>query len=143
MFMAEKQIPMEKVMILTSECNRHQINDEHSKQQVHAWKRQLLEQGSELFNQLNQDAKARVAHEAEQKVLYVLITVRQIKYLNNIVEQDHRFVKKIIKPMKEFKTFHSAEATLAGIELHHMLRKGQYNQPANETIFEQFYRLAA
>ena len=75
--------------------------------------------------------------------LFVQITVRQIKYLNNIVEQDHRFIKKITKPMKGFKAFHSAEATLAGIELHHMLRKGQHNQSANQTIFEQFYGLAA
>jgi putative transposase len=72
----------------------------------------------------------------------IQIMVRQIKYLNNIVEQDHRFVKKIIKPMKGFKEFHSAAATLAGIELHHMLRKGQHTQSANETIFEQFYGLA-
>lgn len=71
------------------------------------------------------------------------ITVRQIKYLNNIVEQDHRFVKKITKHMKDFKAFYSAEATLAGIELHHMLRKGQHNQSSNQTIFEQFYGLAA
>ena len=54
------------------------------------------------------------------------IKVRQIKYLNNIVEQDHRFIKKIVKPMKGFKSFNSARSTLAGIELHHMLRKGQY-----------------
>ena len=51
------------------------------------------------------------------------ITVRQIKYLNNIVEQDHRFIKKITKAMMGFKAFHSAQATLSGIELHHMLRK--------------------
>lgn len=48
----------------------------------------------------------------------------------------------ITKPTKGFKAFHSAQATLSGIELHHMLRKGQHNQSANETIFEQFYRLA-
>ena len=52
------------------------------------------------------------------------ITVRQIKYLNNIVEEDHRSIKKITNPMKGFKAFYSAQATLAGIELHHMLRKG-------------------
>jgi putative transposase len=67
--------------------------------------------------------------------VFAQITVRQIKYLNNIVEQDHRFVKKITKPMKGFKAFHSAAATLSGIELHHMLRKGQHTQSANETIF--------
>lgn len=74
--------------------------------------------------------------------LFVQLTVRQIKYLNNIVEQDHRFIKKI-KPMKGFKAFHSADATLAGIELHHMLRKEQPNESANQTIVEQFYGLAA
>ena len=75
--------------------------------------------------------------------IFKQITVRQIKYLNNIVEQDHRFVKKITKPMRDFKAFYSAKATLAGIELHHMLRKGQHNQSSSQTIFEQFYGLAA
>ncbi len=70
------------------------------------------------------------------------ITVRQIKYLNNIVEQDDRSIKKITNPMMGFKAFHSAEATLAGIELHHMLRKGQYVNAANQSIFSQFYALA-
>ena len=75
--------------------------------------------------------------------LFIQLTVRQIKYLNNIVEQDHRFIKKITKPMKGFKAFLAAEATLKGIELHHMLRKKQHNQSDNQTIFEQFYGLAA
>jgi len=56
----------------------------------------------------------------------IQINLRQIKYLNNIVEQDHRGIKRITKPMIEFKTFHSAEATLAGIELYRMLKKGQH-----------------
>ena len=51
--------------------------------------------------------------------------MRQIKYLNNIVEQDHRHIKRITKPMFGFKSFATAEATIAGIELHHMLKKGQ------------------
>ncbi len=71
------------------------------------------------------------------------MTVRQIKYLNNIIEQDHRFVKKITNGMRGFKSFYSADATLSGIELHHMLRKNQYRQSSNITIFEQFYGLAA
>lgn len=75
--------------------------------------------------------------------IFAQVTVRQIKYLNNIVEQDHRFVKKITKPMKGFNAFHSAEATLAGIELHHMLKKGQHAQSSNHTVFEPFYGLAA
>ena len=70
------------------------------------------------------------------------ITVRQIKYLNNIVEQDHRNIKKITNPMKGFKSCDSAKATLAGIELHHMLRKGQQVKAASQSIFKQFYALA-
>ncbi|MDE2020937.1 MAG: IS6 family transposase, partial [Patescibacteria group bacterium] len=54
-----------------------------------------------------------------------LLVVRQVKYLNNIVEQDHRAVKRVTKPMLNFKSFQSAKNVLAGIELIHMLRKGQ------------------
>ena len=71
------------------------------------------------------------------------IEIRQIKYLNNIIEQDHRGIKRITKPMMEFKAFHSAEATLAGIELHRMLKKNQHVDAIKLTTFEQFYALAA
>ena len=54
----------------------------------------------------------------------VPITIRQIKYLNNIVEQDHRAVKRITPPMLGFKSFRAARAILAAIELMHMIRKG-------------------
>lgn len=70
------------------------------------------------------------------------IEIRQIKYLNNIVEQDHRFIKEIVKPTKGFKSFTSAAATLSGIELHHMLKKSQH-QKTNFPVFKQFYLLAA
>jgi putative transposase len=71
------------------------------------------------------------------------IEIRQIKYLNNIIEQDHRGIKRITKPMMGFKAFHSAEATLAGIELCRMLKKGQHVNAENVFAFEQFYSLAA
>jgi transposase, IS6 family len=51
--------------------------------------------------------------------------IRQTKYLNNIVEQDHRFIKKITNPMLGFKSFQTADSTLKGIEAMHILRKGQ------------------
>ena len=70
------------------------------------------------------------------------VEIRQIKYLNNIVEQDHRFIKRITKPMMGFKAFHSAHATLIGIELHHMLHKNKHSNAANMPVFEQFYALA-
>src|SRR5512144_850946 len=53
------------------------------------------------------------------------IEIRQSKYLNNLVEQDHRAVKRIVRSMLGFKAFHSARATLQGIELMHMIKKGQ------------------
>ncbi len=74
------------------------------------------------------------------------IKIRQIKYLNNIVEQDHRAVKRITRPMLGFKSFEAAQRTLAGIELMHMLKKKQIVVEAgNEglTAAEQFYALAA
>lgn len=73
----------------------------------------------------------------------LFIIIRQIKYLNNIVEQDHRHIKRIIRPMLGFKSFASAKATIAGVELHHMLRKGQMNDSVDMPIWEQFYALAA
>ena len=50
---------------------------------------------------------------------------RMCKYLNNIVEQDHRFIKKKIKPMLGFKTLDSTEKTIAGIKIMHMIKKEQ------------------
>ena len=70
-----------------------------------------------------------------------LITVRRTKYLNNIIEQDHRFIKKLTRPMQTFKSLNSASATLAGIEVPHMIRKGQFDQP-EQSGFAQFAALA-
>ena len=71
-----------------------------------------------------------------------IIEIRQIKYLNNILEQDHRFIKRITKPMMGFKAFHSASATLAGIEVAHMIRKNQFTND-NRSPFQVFAELAA
>ena len=71
------------------------------------------------------------------------ITVRQIKYLNNIVEQDHRAIKRLTKPMRGFKSFRAAVDVLAGIELMHMIRKGQFAvSGADTSVTDQFYALA-
>jgi putative transposase len=70
------------------------------------------------------------------------IEIRQIKYLNNIVEQDHRAVKRLVRPMLGFKSFRSAVATLAGIELMHMIRKGQLRTTGELRPAQQFYSMA-
>jgi putative transposase len=71
----------------------------------------------------------------------LLIDIIQIKYLNNIIEQDHRFIKKITKPMMGFKNFHSAQATIAGIETAHMIRKKQLPNSLLPA-YQQFIALA-
>ncbi|NIB40335.1 IS6 family transposase [Pseudomaricurvus alkylphenolicus] len=72
------------------------------------------------------------------------IKTRQCKYLNNVVEQDHRLVKRITKPMLGFKNFFSAQRTLAGIELIRMIRKCQMRKQAgvSKTPAQLFYGLA-
>jgi transposase-like protein len=55
------------------------------------------------------------------------IRIRQIKYLNNIVEQDHRFIKKRVRPMLGFKSFDTAISILSGVEAMHMIKKEQIN----------------
>jgi putative transposase len=74
----------------------------------------------------------------------VPILVRQVKYLNNIVEQDHRAIKRMTRPMLNFKSFRSAGSVLVGIELMHMIRKGQFAMDGAEamSIADQFSALA-
>ena len=69
------------------------------------------------------------------------IKIMQSKYLNNIVEQDHRFIKQITRPMMGFKAFHSASATLQGIEMAHMIRKGQVGRHG-QSVFQVVAELA-
>ncbi len=72
------------------------------------------------------------------------IEVRQIKYLNNIIEQDHRFIKKRTKPMLGFKSFNSARTTITGIENIHMIQKGQVTgSNDNSSTWENFAMLIA
>jgi len=65
-------------------------------------------------------------------------------YLNNIVEQDHRAVKRVTRPMLNFKSFRCASSVLAGIELMHMIRKEQLAIDDADALSsaDQFYALA-
>ncbi|MGK0250383.1 MAG: putative transposase [Oleispira sp.] len=65
------------------------------------------------------------------------IDILRVKYLNNIIEQDHRFIKKITKPMMNFKAIYSASVRLTGIELAHMIRKKQFKN-TDLTDYYQF-----
>jgi len=70
------------------------------------------------------------------------IKIRQCKYLNNIVEQDHRNIKRRISIDTGFKEFESAQRTLAGIEVVNIIRKGQIAD-SGKTTFKTFCSLAA
>ena len=85
------------------------------------------------------------ALEALQEETDATIEIRQNKYLNNLVEQDHRAVKRIVRPMLGFKSFRSARRTLAGIELMHMINKDQMIPDNGQQLSaaEQFYSFAA
>ena len=64
-------------------------------------------------------------------------TLRQCKYLNNVVEQDHRFVKRRVNPGLGFGSFTTAERTLQGYEAMHMLKKGQLAGMAKRDVLTQ------
>ncbi len=61
----------------------------------------------------------------EDRILPKDCKLRRVKYLNKIIEQDHRFIKKKVRASQCFKSFHTAERTLEGVEAVNMLRKGE------------------
>jgi transposase-like protein len=73
------------------------------------------------------------------------IEIRQSKYLNNMVEQDQRFIKKRTKLTLGFKSFYGDSQTIKGIEIIHMIKKGQLknNNDNYKTTFEHFFSLVA
>ncbi len=64
----------------------------------------------------------------EEKRMPEGIQIRQVKYLNNIVEQDHRFIKKRVRSMLGLKSFRTATYILSGVEAMHMIKKKQVHQ---------------
>lgn len=69
--------------------------------------------------------------------------MRQSKYLNNIAEQDHRSIKRITRSTLGFKTFRCAQILISGIEVTHMIRKGQLGVIKDQASSgaNQFYSL--
>jgi transposase, IS6 family len=84
-----------------------------------------------------------------ERILPLDCQLRRVKYLNNVIEQDHRFIKKKVRASQCFKTFHTAGKTLEGIEAMHMMRKGQVKRldgrdTAGQAKFiESLFRVAA
>jgi transposase-like protein len=100
---------------------------------------------------VDKNAAYPVAIEAlkQEKSLKAETELRQVKYLNNGVEQDHRNIKRITKPMMGFQSFNTARRTLRGIEAMNMIRKGQIQGvekgdiQAQVEFMSQIFELAA
>jgi IS6 family transposase len=65
------------------------------------------------------------ATSVKEKVIPFDCKLRRVKYLNNVIEQDHRAIRRRWRAAQCFRSFHTAERTLEGIESLHMMRKGQ------------------
>ena len=85
----------------------------------------------------------------EEETIAQEMELRQNKYLNNIIEQDHRHIKRIVRPMMGFESFNSARRTLSGIEAMNMIRKGQVkgidrgDSVSQVRFIESIFRIAA
>jgi transposase-like protein len=100
-------------------------------------------------SQTNQEAI--IACDAENRLrdrsprVVVPIRIRRSQYLNNRIEQDHRRIKRRVRPMQSFKSFNAAAATLDGIEMVHMMRKrkGRFAYNPTPSLKQQFEAIAA
>ena len=63
--------------------------------------------------------------------------LRRVKYLNNVIEQDHRFINRKVRASQCFKHFHTGERTLEGVEAVNMMRKGQVKRLAGSDAMGQ------
>ncbi len=66
-----------------------------------------------------------IAQLKKEKKMPASIQTRKIKYLNNMVEQNHRFIQKRIRSMLGFKLYQTTASILSGVEAMHMIKKGQ------------------
>ncbi len=88
------------------------------------------------------DSKA-IAELKAAGILPEQVELRQVKYLNNLIEQDHRFIKRLVKPGMGFFSFESAQCTLRGYEAMNMVRKGQMRGVEKGDILGQVAFLAS
>ena len=102
----------------------------------------ICNNGTPVKINIDKSGANTAAIEAYNKESGARIEIRQCKYLNNIVEQDHRRVKQKTRSALGFKAFYSAHATLQGVELIQMIRKGQVRPIPDGSDIEQFNHLA-
>jgi transposase-like protein len=77
------------------------------------------------------------AASVKERVLPADCKLRRVKYLNNVIEQDHRAIRRRWRAMQCFRSFHTAERTIEGVEAAHMMRKGQLKRISGEDVVGQ------
>lgn len=104
----------------------------------------IRENGAPEKIAMDKSGANKAAIDESNGAMAVAITVRQSKYLNNIVEQNHRAIKRLTRPMLGFKSFRAAANVLTRIELMHIIRKDQFRIEcvARTSFANQFYALA-
>ena len=109
------------------------------------FKKAINENGKPSLVNIDQSGANTAGLKQVNRDNHTRIKIRQCKYLNNILEQDHRRIKRLTRPMLGFKNFHAAQRTLAGIEVMAMIKKGQMKTRAGDerTFAKKFYALAA
>jgi len=105
----------------------------------------IKENGKPSLVNIDQSGANKAGLQQVNRDHHTRIKIRQCKYLNNIIEQDHRCIKRLTRPILGFKNFHAAQRTLAGIEVMAMIKKGQMKTSARgkQSPAEMFYALAA
>ncbi len=117
----------------------------HKALKRHGWPERIVIDGSQTNREaiLTCDTADRLQDQSRRKL--TPIRIRQSAYVNNRIEQDHRAIKKRVRPLLGFKSIASTRAILGGIEMVHMMRKGQgkYACRLQVSLAEQFHLLAA
>jgi len=108
-------------------------------------KKAIAQNGKPSLVNIDQSGANNAALKQVNHDHHTRIKIRQCKYLNNIIEQDHRRIKRLTRPMLGFKNFYAAQRTLAGIEVMAMIKKGQMKTSVGnkKSPAELFYALAA
>ncbi len=105
------------------------------------WKA-ICQNGSPTLINIDQSGANKEAIKTYNKRSFKSLQIRQCKYVNNRVEQDHRFIKWRTQQRLGFKGFESAKRTLAGLEIIRMIQKEQITSSAISS-FNTFCSLAA
>ncbi len=135
---AAKRFFLKALRSPTSSASQASVSEEHA---IESFKQETHKASSPAPRVINVDKNAAypkaIADLKAAGVLPESIELRQVKYLNNLIEQDHRFIKRLVKPGLGFFSVETAGRTLQGYEVMNMIRKGQMHEVGKGDITSQ------